>query len=357
MKSIPQNYVFNDGLNYLEYDSRTLFKALTLKNELFLDGTFIVDGITFLPHDINKESTLSVLAINSQVLCLTLCFVTNKKEKKNFIEGVQNQFLQLKDLPLETLLEKSEKIKKILEVTLSLKPSYVLIDLNDEINQMYSAFIEKAVNDIADELTFIILKKEYSEPEFSVLDIVNADEEAKNSDKTSSKGKRNSIFSKGNSKLWLSILKEEFTSYLLIAFEVLFGVFASLLIPSYFANEEYFWGVVLTIVSIMCLCAEVVFVSLCVQPYLKANKKKKELYISQFYLALFAIVSIGISYLVFSIFLSVGSNVLVDPEKYQAVMFIPSIVISCLSFFIIIFIKYVSKPYFYLKKKFPAKSN
>ncbi len=354
LKNIVQNHVFNDGLNYIDYESKGLFNALTLKNDLFLDGTFIVDGITFLPNNINKEETLSILAINSQVLCLTLCFIVNKKDKKKFIEETQNKFLELKDLPLETFADKNEKINKILEMSISLKPSYVLVDLNDEINKSCSNFIDKSLNKLVKDVTFIILKEEYIEPNYSQLDIVN-NEESKNSDKNPSNRKSNNIFSKENSKLWLSTLKEEYTSFLLISFEVLFGVFSSLLFPSYFANEEHFWGVVLVIVSVMCLVAELIFVSLCVQPYLKDEKKKKELRISQIYLALFASLAIGISYLVFALSLSSGNNTIINLEKYQPVMFISSIIVSFISLFIIVLIKYVSIPYFYLKKKLSNK--
>ncbi len=355
-RQTPVNLSFNNGYNELDYSKKAVFKSLSLKEDSFLDGTFIVDGITFLPNNINSEETLCVLAISSQVFCLTLSFVTSKKEKKAFIEDVQNKFIELKDMPLETFIDKDNKIKKIIETTLNVKPSYVLIDYNDEINALYSRIIDKTIKSHSDELTFIILKKEEKEALFSTIDIVNSDESVSTDkkEKSEKKTKKINLFNSARGKLFLDILKKEYTSYLLIAFEVMFGVFSSLLFPSYFTNEEIFWGVILIIVSVLCIFTEIIFVSLSIEPYLKKDKKD-DLIISLSLLGAFTLIAIGLAYLLFVILMN--NNVLVEHEKYEGVMFIPSVVISVLSLAIIGLIKYVSKPYFWIRKKlFPPKN-
>ena len=349
-KHTPINLSFDVGYNELDYSQKEIFKSLSLKEDYFLDGTFIVDGITFLPNNINSEETLCVLAISSQVFCLTLAFIINKKEKKSFIEDVQNKFLALKEMPLESFTDKDNKIKKIIENTILVKPSYVLLDLNDEINSSYSSLIEKDIKPHDSELTFIVLKKKEVEVEFSTLDIVNSDEavsEDKNQ-KNEKKTVKNNFFRAGKAKLFLDILKKEYTSYLLIAFEVMFGVFSSLLFPSYFTNEDIFWGVILVIVSVLCIFTEIIFVALSIEPYLK-KKKKDSFIVAIALLEAFTLIAIGIAYLLFVILMK--NNVLVEQEKYLTIMFVPSIIISILSLLIIGLIKYISVPYFWLRKK------
>lgn len=265
---------------------------------------------------------------------MTLAFIINKKEKKSFIEDVQNKFLALKEMPLESFIDKDNKIKKIIETTILVKPSYVLLDLNDEINSLYSSLIEKNIKPHINELTFIVLKKEEIEVEFSTLDIVNSDEafsEDKNQ-KNEKKTVKNNFFRAGKAKLFLDILKKEYTSYLLIAFEVMFGVFSSLLFPSYFTNEDIFWGVILVIVSILCIFTEIIFVALSIEPYLK-KKKKDSFIVAIALLEAFTLIAIGIAYLLFVILMK--NNVLVEQEKYLTIMFVPSIIISVLSLLII----------------------
>ncbi len=348
IKNTPINMSFNNGLTVLPYSKKTIFNSLILKDDLFIDGTFKVDDITFLPNDINALETLCVLSISSQVLCLTLVYVTSKKEKKDFIVNVQNRFLNLKEMPLESDEDKDNKIKKIFENTLDSSPSYVLIDFNNEINTKYQLLISKNLEEIKDKLTFVVLNSLENEPKYSTIDISSNNYEP-NKDK---KDKSKHISSNKNLEIFKNLFQKEWTSFLLIAFELLFCVFSSLLAPFYFSTGELGWGVTLSVLSAVCLIAQIIFICLCTEPYLKENKKLEFKY-SLISLICFALISIGLGYLIF--YLLLANNVIVKQENFNNLLFLPSIIVSIISLTVTILIKYVSKPYFYLRKKIISK--
>lgn len=348
IKNTPINMSFNNGLTVLPYSKKAIFNSIILKDDLFIDGTFKVDDITFLPNDINALETLCVLSISSQVLCLTLVYVTAKKEKKDFIVNVQNKFLALKEMPLESDEDKDNKIKKIFENAVETSPSYALLDFNDEINNKYQLLISKNLEEIKDKLTFVVLNNLENEPSYSTIDISSENYESNKDNKNKSKR----ISSNKNIEIFKNLFRKEWTSFLLISFELLFCVFSSLLAPFYFSSGEIGWGVTLSVLAVICLFAQIIFTCLCTESYLKENKKLEFKY-SLISLLCFALISIGLGYLIF--YLLLKNNVIVKEEELNNLLFLPSIIVSVISLTVTILIKYVSKPYFYIRKKIVSK--
>lgn len=152
----PVSFLFDKGqLNLVDYQHVYQFNFLGLKNQSLDKGTFIIDEVQVYPDEENNDKTIFFLAVNS-LICLSLCFVVTKADKKQRVQEVQNELIKLRDLPTEQEEDKQKKIVSIFDTVLSLKPSYVLYDFNNENNKQMGilpSFFEK----YAQELTIIAL--------------------------------------------------------------------------------------------------------------------------------------------------------------------------------------------------------
>ncbi len=119
-------------INYIDYSSFCIYKFLKLKDQSLDKGEFFIDGVKIYPKD-NDDKTLFFLAVNSLVK-VDLCFVVDKNEKKEKVQFVQEQLLELKSFPLTTENDKNLKIAAIFEKIALISPSYILVNLNDEVN-------------------------------------------------------------------------------------------------------------------------------------------------------------------------------------------------------------------------------
>lgn len=117
----------------IPYSDRYIFEFLALRNQSLDKGVFKIDNITIFPEEDNDNS-LFFLVINSLVK-VGLCFVANKNEKKQKVNYVQEELIQLRDLPSETNDEKKAKIAAIFGKINELSPSYVLVNLNEDCNK------------------------------------------------------------------------------------------------------------------------------------------------------------------------------------------------------------------------------
>ena len=142
----PVSFRFDKGkLNLINYQDVYQFNFLGLKNQSLDKGTFIIDEVQVYPDVENNEKTIFFLAVNS-LICLSLCFVVEKAQKKQRVQEVQNELIKLRDLPTEQDEDKQKKIVSIFETVLNLKPSYVLYDFNNENNKQMGilpSFFEK----------------------------------------------------------------------------------------------------------------------------------------------------------------------------------------------------------------------
>ena len=159
-KNAPKEEVsFNyekGAVNYIEYSSFYIYKFLKLKDQALDKGEFFIDGVKIYPNEDN-EKTLFFLTVNS-LIKVDLCFVVNKKEKKEKVQNVQEQLLQLKNFPVNTENDKNLKIAAIFEKINELSPSYMLVDLNDESNGT-SIELSEQLNRYKDNFTIIVLNQ------------------------------------------------------------------------------------------------------------------------------------------------------------------------------------------------------
>ena len=119
-------------INYIDFSSFYIYKFLKLKDQALDKGEFFVDDVKIFPNE-NDEKTLFFLSINSLVK-VDLCFLVNKDEKKEKVKQVQEKLLELKNFPLTTENDKNLKIAAIFDKIASFLPSYILIDLNEDVN-------------------------------------------------------------------------------------------------------------------------------------------------------------------------------------------------------------------------------
>ena len=127
------SFLYEKGvINYIDYSSFYIYKFLKLKDQTLDKGEFFIDGVKIYPNE-NEDKTLFFLAVNS-LIKIDLCFVVDKNKKKEKVQFVQEQLLELKGFPLTTENDKNLKIAAIFEKIALISPSYVLVNLNDESN-------------------------------------------------------------------------------------------------------------------------------------------------------------------------------------------------------------------------------
>lgn len=159
-KSSPKkevSFIYEKGeINYIDYSSFYIYKFLKLKDIALDKGEFFVDNIKIYPAE-DEEKTLFFLAVNS-LIKVDLCFVVDKKDKKEKVQFVQEQLLELKNFPVNTENDKNLKIAAIFEKIAAISPSYLLIDLNDESNGT-SIELMNQLNKYKDVLTIVVLSQ------------------------------------------------------------------------------------------------------------------------------------------------------------------------------------------------------
>ena len=143
-------------VNYIDYSSFYIYKFLKLKDQALDKGEFFIDGVKIYPNE-DDEKTLFFLAVNS-LIKVDLCFVVNKSEKKEKVQFVQQQLLELKDFPVNTEIDKNRKIAAIFEKIALVSPSYVLVDLNDESNGT-SIELSNQLQQYKDQFTIVVLNQ------------------------------------------------------------------------------------------------------------------------------------------------------------------------------------------------------
>ncbi len=159
-KSSPKkevSFIYEKGeINYIDYSSFYIYKFLKLKDIALDKGEFFVDNIKIYPTE-DEEKTLFFLAVNS-IIKVDLCFVVDKKDKKEKVQFVQEQLLELKNFPVNTENDKNLKIAAIFDKIAAISPSYLLVDLNDEANGT-SIELMNQLNKYKDVLTIVVLSQ------------------------------------------------------------------------------------------------------------------------------------------------------------------------------------------------------
>ena len=151
------SFVYEKGeINYIDYSTFYIYKFLKLKDQALDKGEFFIDGVKIYPNE-DDEKTLFFLAVNS-LIKVDLCFVVNKKEKKEKVQFVQEQLLELKNFPVNTENDKNLKIAAIFDKISEISPSYMLVDLNDEANGT-SIELANQLEKLKDQITIVVLNQ------------------------------------------------------------------------------------------------------------------------------------------------------------------------------------------------------
>ncbi len=359
---------FNNGIHYLDYEKEKLFRFLLLKDQFVEDGTFLINEWQFFPRDILNKQTLTALKINSAVIDVVITFISSKKEQKKTLEDLQNGLFTLKDLPLESDEEKEFKIRRIFEIIKNFNIGYILLDLNDDVNIVHRKLIEKIIAEFQQNLTIIILNRA---PLLALMPVDGIIVNVKSSDNESSSGDADDQIDKSESSiptkikdevakpykkkfkdyLAIKILKDFTSSYILIALECLFSIFALLLCPYFFNNDNVAWGVALIIISVFGIFANLLFTFSNEKFLLKRYfNESKANYINVIFLTLFNLIGAGLAYLLVFIFKTF--NMVIESEKYISSFYIPSIIVASLIIIFAILSPYIYRFVIFFQNKF-----
>lgn len=372
----PINLSFNNGINEILHKDRYLYKFLRLKDQAIDSGELLINGVPFSSNQ--KDKSLFVLAINSQVFCLSICVITKQEEKDNVVKQIQDDLLKLRDLSIVTLNEQKEKIDKITETISKYELGYVLIDENNEVNQDHISLINASIDKYKEDITFIYLKEEgitevkpnpvvvtnnvneeKQEPKVIHEDLLanediyeftvgayspsEAPKVIPNPKRKEHKEKEKKSTNKSNE--WLALLKptlkDNWISLLLFMLEIAFTVILSIVGPYLVSTEgATFASVIIIILLVFCVFASM-FISSTIVSII--DKKEKDT-ILKFRILLvslltMSLVGIGIGYLLFIIFKN--TNFLIKQEKWQDSFLILSIFISVIGLIVPFIAKYI----------------
>ena len=150
------NLSFDVGLNEISYDKRYIFNFLLLRNQALDKGRFVVNGKTIVPLE-NPDNSLFLLAVNSQNISMSACFELTRESKKEDIKNIQQELIELRDLPLNTNNDKIAKLDKIFSILKNHHAAYVLINKGNDINKTNINLLDLVIVDHASELTIITL--------------------------------------------------------------------------------------------------------------------------------------------------------------------------------------------------------
>lgn len=372
----PINLSFNNGINEILHKDRYLYKFLRLKDQAIDSGELLINGASFSSSQ--KDKSLFVLAINSQVFCLSICVITKQEEKDNVVKQIQDDLVLLRDLPIVTHSEQKEKIDKITETISKYELGYVLIDENNEVNQDHISLINASIDKYKEDITFIYLKEvgitevkpnpvvvtsnvteEKKEPKVIYEDLLanediyeftvgayspsEAPKVIPNPKRKEHKEKEKKSTNKSSE--WLVLLKptlkDNWISLLLFMLEIAFTVILSIVGPYLVSTEgATFASVIIIILLVFCVFASMFISSTIVSIIDKKEKdttlKYRILLVS---LLTMSLVGIGIGYLLFIIFKN--TNFLIKQEKWQDSFLILSIFIVVIGLVVPFIAKYI----------------
>lgn len=372
----PINLSFNNGINEILHKDRYLYKFLRLKDQAIDSGELLINGVSFSSNQ--KDKSLFVLAINSQVFCLSICVITKQEEKDNVVKQIQDDLVLLRDLPIVTLNEQKEKIDKITETISKYELGYVLIDENNEVNQDHISLINASVDKYKEDITFIYLKEEgVTEVKHNPVVVTSNVTEEKQAPKVihedllanediyeftvgayspseapkvipnpkRKERKEKEKKSTNKSSEWLVLLKptlkDNWISLLLFMLEIAFTVILSIVGPYLVSTEgATFASVIIIILLVFCVFASMfissTIVSIIDKKEKDTNLKFRILLVS---LLIMSLVGIGIGYLLFIIFKN--TNFLIKQEKWQDSFLILSIFIVVIGLIVPFIAKYI----------------
>lgn len=349
IKDINESFLI--GSTYIPYEKKYLYSLLTLKDTSLSSGSIVIDDIDITNINDTSTSSLFCLGINSKVICLSTCFVIPTSNKKGVIEAVQSSLYSLKDLPLNEVEEKRNKIRYIFNILVSYNVSYLLIDLNNSINTENEALIEEIKNEYKDKLTFIILSKKVNKEEVdNFTDIVIKEEKVE-------KKKKDKVTFKQYLKAYKALYKYNKSFYLFSLFVIgLTSAFSFALIPVIYEK------VISITICVSLGIAIPLFIS-CLSIYRifdfmdKKDKPNMDIFIRVGQISIFIYMIIATLLGVALMVLLSYFKILFPLNKYQLWYIFPLIITTFIMILLIIFVKQVRKIDNKIKDKRKQKKN
>ena len=171
------SFSFDKGqINVIPFEELYKFEFVKLKDQSLDKGEFFIDETKIYPNE-ESEMTLFFLTVNS-LIKFDLCFVVNKKDKKEKVKKVQDDLIALRDMPMTSDIEKNLKIAAIFDEIAKNSPSYVLVNTNEEVNQN-NPELQRQLELHKDDFVIITLAKKPEEekeatkedPEIEMIDL------------------------------------------------------------------------------------------------------------------------------------------------------------------------------------------
>ena len=308
-------------VNYIEYSSFYIYKFLKLKDQALDKGEFFIDGVKIYPNE-DDEKTLFFLAVNS-LIKVDLCFVVNKKEKKEKVQNVQEQLLQLKNFPVNTENDKNLKIAAIFEKINELSPSYMLVDLNDESNGT-SIELSEQLNRYKDNFTIVVLNQKpktvkqseeiIEQEDMEMVDLEIGESRPLLYEKEYKEEEENFVVYDGKTQSFVKALAETLKSNIMVflAFIIpVVGVVAfSLLSPVYAKTENKVLLVPFIITIVVCFFLYMLMTYKCANFGSYKNKKENKKRIIFFIInTIVTGIGYGIGYLIYFLFKSFDTDI------------------------------------------------
>ncbi len=364
------NRKFAIGINEVLYTDRYVYKFLRLKDFDKYDGELFIKENKYIPNECD-DKTLFVLAISSQVFCLSIGIISSLDNKNDTLKKLQDELMTLRDYPIVTDEEITKKIDAINEIISHYDIAYVLVDENNEVNSDHITLINKSIEKYLNDMTYIFLledgvsqikenpnvnnnAKENLISHENILDIYigNSVDEQTSSNDTINEKKNNKADFKKLIKKTKPILKDNITSLLLYMLEILFTVFLAIIGPYLLSTEgATFASIVVIILLVFCFFSAIFISSLIVEP----NKKKK---VDQKFnfrvlvtsLLVSSLLGIALGYVVFIIFKC--TNFVIKAEDWNDSLIITSIIVSVITLVIPFVSKYINILINKIKKSF-----
>ena len=158
------NFSFDKGFNRIVYSDRKIYNFLLLEDAYLESGQFLVDDIEFYPNA-SSDKSLFALLINSKNFSFNTVFVLPVDEKVKFIKEIEASLKALKDMPLTTPEEESNKVLEVLKILVDKNVSYVALDFNKDVNVEHYDSLMAALVKYAKEICFIVLEQKPDEPQ------------------------------------------------------------------------------------------------------------------------------------------------------------------------------------------------
>lgn len=338
-QQVKLDLILNEGVYFIE-DS-ILFSFLKFKKSP-KEGNLFIDGFNIF---VDQNSKFLMLDVNSKVMCLSACFLSDDKFNQ---DKLINDLNSLKDMSINNINEISKKISSILRTLISNHVSYLLLDFNNEINKEYRNTILKLIGFYDENTLIIILEKklETQLPQKSENIKENKEKNNTNKNKPNKIKKLSWKVKKPNFREFFKFIKVDNIQYLFLSLESLIAVFLSFLCPYYLSlNDKLTLGIVSLDCIVLLFAFSIYFnysiYSIALKRSAKENRNlnKNYLYI---WSVIFSLIGSIISIVIMIIFYN--KNILIRNKDYNELFFIsPSImtVLFALLTFVSPFIEFI----------------